>query len=798
MLDLAFSRDGILASAGADRSITLWDPLTGRTVRTLTGHGGNVTSVAFSADGSALVSGSADKTVKLWDSRTGRLVRTFSGHTDGVRAVAISPDGSLVASGSGDMGEAETRDYTVRIWNTRTGQIIRTLRGHIDTIQAIAFTADGKRVVSGSGGSRQNPQPENEVLKLWNVADGRNLRTVLSPSGIIYSLAIDSGNQWLAYGTSGGSVRLLDLATGLETREFSGRTASVETLAFSPDGGQLAAAGRADAYVRRWDVERKRDPQTMVGPEGRIHAVAFSRDQRWSAAAGYGRGAWLRVWDREHREVWTVRPDLGSFGNIAFTPDGRELLAAGGIVVRRWELDGGRELRPLSGPAQFVEEIAVSDDGRQLAAASREEAVWLWDLRRDQQLPPLVGHKGRVLAVAFSPDGRYVASGGLADLKVWDLATRRPRLDLAGHSEWIGAIAFSPDGRVIAAGGGEKTVHLWDAETGRPLRTLAGHTGAVNDLQFSPDGRWLASASRDGSTRLWDPATGHEAALITTMVESDDWLVATPQGLFDGSETGMQQLVAWRMGTRVLPADRFLADYYRFGLLAEVFSGKSPRPAVALSSLPSPPDVHILEPVTGIVTKEPRLVVKVEAIDRGGGLADVRLLHNGKTVAVRQGISARQSSYSFDVVLVAGENVFEAVGSSRDRVESNKDRVRIVLEVSAPARPALRVLAVGVTQYQDSAFNLNYARTDAEAIAGFFEARAGRLFGAVDTTKLVDGDATRSRIQQAFATLSDRAQPEDVVLVYMAGHGVGVGQQFYFLPHETRRDAGDHEAAVRK
>jgi WD40 repeat protein len=798
VLSVAFSRDGRLASAGGDRSVKLWDPATGRLLRTLTGHTGAVTSVAFSADGAALVSGSNDKTLKLWDTRSGRLLRTFSGHTDAVKTVAFSPDGALLASGSGDNGFPETRDYTVRIWNAQTGQPIRTLLGHGDTIQAVRFAADGKWIVSGSGGSRDDPQPENDAVKLWNVADGREMGTILSTRGSILSLAVDAGNRWLAYGTDSGTVGLVELATGADVRELTGRTGWLESLAFSPDGNQLAAGGRGDANVRRWDLQRGREPQTIVGRDGGVSAVAFSGDQRWFAASGYGRGPWLRLWDGDQREVWTVRPDTGSFGNIAFTPDGRQLVSAGADVVRRWDTESGRELRPLSGPSQPVEEIAISEDGRLLAAASREHPVWLWDLTRGQPLPPLTGHEGRVLAVAFSPDGQHLAAGGLSDLKVWDLTTGRARLTLSGHPDWIGAIAFSPNGRVLAAGGGQTTIRLWNAETGQALRTLVGHTGAVTAIRFSPDGRWLASASRDGSLRLWDPATGAEMALLTTTRESDDWLVVTPQGLFDGSATGGEQLVAWRMGTRVLPANRFQADYFRPGLLTGVFSGKSPRPAVELANLPSPPDVRIVEPTTGRAFTEPRLIVKVEAYDRGGGLADVRLLHNGKAVAVRQGTAGAQSTYSFDVALVAGENVFEAVGTSRDRAESNKDRVRIVLQVDAPPRPALHVMVVGVNEYQDSAFNLNFARPDAEAIARFFETRAGRLFGTIDTTKLMDRDATRPQIEQAFAALAQRAQPDDVVLVYLAGHGVGIGQQFYFLPHETRRDGGDEETSVRK
>jgi WD40 repeat protein len=106
---VAFSPDGsLLASGGDDQNIRLWDPKTGRTVRTLKGHAGSVSSVTFRPDGVILVSANADGTIGLWDPTSGNELKSLSGHDGRVWAVAYNNDGTLLASAG--------RDTTVRIW----------------------------------------------------------------------------------------------------------------------------------------------------------------------------------------------------------------------------------------------------------------------------------------------------------------------------------------------------------------------------------------------------------------------------------------------------------------------------------------------------------------------------------------------------------------------------------------------------------------------------------------------------------------------------------------------------------
>jgi hypothetical protein len=207
--------------------------------------------------------------------------------------------------------------------------------------------------------------------------------------------------------------------------------------------------------------------------------------------------------------------------------------------------------------------------------------------------------------------------------------------------------------------------------------------------------------------------------------------------------------------------------------------------------------VRVVDPGVGRAFTQTEATVTVEARDQGGGLAEVRLYQNGKLVGERAGGSGQGTRYAFTVELVPGENLLRASAVSRDRSESNDDRVRVYRDAPVTVRPTLYVLAVGINVYEDRAFELRFARPDAEAVAAFFAQTGPRLFGAVKAVTLVDRMATRAGIRQALAAMAAEARPEDVVLVYLAGHGVGLGQQFYFLPHEMRRDE-DQDAAIRR
>jgi len=168
---IAFSAEGLLASASNDRTIRLWDcsnPSTlGECLGVLTGHENHVMSVCFSPAGTILASGSDDRTIRLWDcgnpANLGQCLGVLRGHADRVLAVCFSPDGTRLASGSDD--------GTVCLWEVQTGQCLYSLAAHRNKVWSLCFSTDGHTLISGS---------LDETIKLWDVQSGECLRTLRS------------------------------------------------------------------------------------------------------------------------------------------------------------------------------------------------------------------------------------------------------------------------------------------------------------------------------------------------------------------------------------------------------------------------------------------------------------------------------------------------------------------------------------------------------------------------------------------------------------------------------------------
>jgi Caspase domain len=314
----------------------------------------------------------------------------------------------------------------------------------------------------------------------------------------------------------------------------------------------------------------------------------------------------------------------------------------------------------------------------------------------------------------------------------------------------------------------------------------------VRFLAFGGSAARLISSGDDGALRLWDTGTGEKLAEVITTASG--WAVIDRQGRFDGSEQGMND-VGWHARDQEIPLESLSEQFFEPGLLARYLDKKKDLlvkvPANVTDGIALPPKVEIDLPEASREAGKPFPVVVV-VTDQGGGIEAVRLYHNGKLVQPGSLMQQREveakgqriRAVAFQVKPVPGINSFRAVATGLWGIEAQSARLSETFAGDGPL-PTLHVLAVGINKYSDPKLTLGYSVPDAKSIVAAFEQSAKGTFSDVVVHPLYDGKATRAGIMAGLKSLAGVDQ-NDVVVIYLAGHGIVVGDDWVFLPYEAR------------
>jgi WD40 repeat protein len=422
---LVFARDGKVLAAGTDWGLRLWDVTTGKELFPGTEHRAPVTGLAFSPDGRALASSDKSGKTLLWEVHTGKPLRRL-GQRDERAALAFSRDGKVLVTAG--------RDGTLLLREAATGKEIFSLRGHTEEVYAAAFAPDGKTLVSVSS---------DNSMRLWDIETGKELRRdkAAPKRDWVASFAFLPGGRVLVAGCEGKRGYFCEAFTDEPVRWLEEKE-DTSAIAFAP-GGRSLLAGGADGTVRVWDVNSGMQDRQFEEHEGRINALAITPDGR--TAVSVSNGGTIRLWEvASGRQVLSFHGHCDRVLSVAVSPDGR-VIATGSrdFTVLLWDATGlggqGRRHAPLS--PEDLDGLWDALAGNDAAAAHR--AAWRLAGAPREAVPFLKRHLGPVPAASAARLRSLVADLGDKRLRVRQRASE--------ELERVGSVAVPALRQALAA-----------------------------------------------------------------------------------------------------------------------------------------------------------------------------------------------------------------------------------------------------------------------------------------------------------------------------------------------------------
>jgi len=522
--EAAYSPDGkwVLTSA-EDRVLRLWSAVSGELEwesKLPKGHGAQYGRVQFSPDGERIVAAGA-RIARLWSVSTGDVLGAPMQHESEVQDVAFSPDGQQVLTGSAD--------HTAGIWSGVTGESLMPLLKHDDWVYRVAFSPSGELALTAENIERTG----KGKVRFWSARTGEQVGRPLDHGAWIWAVAFSPDGMKVATGGRDGACRLWSVRTGKELCPAIRHHESLWSVVFSPNGSVVLTAD-LKGTARLWSAENGKPIGGPMYHQGGIMDGWFSSDGELVLTGACD--ATARFWSVETGEPLglPLRHECSFIGRTLFNPNGKQVLTAGGKVVKLWSsqpVDSGSVPLEAGHPTVAV----FTQSGDQVVTGGVDRTVKAWSPSTGLTNGLAFDAGDPVQDLAFTPSGEYLLVAVQNSVKFLDYGSQEFTGVTLNHQATASAVACSPDGLLIATASSDETAKLWSTVDGGRLLVSLPHSERVTDVEFSPDSKLLITACDDGLVRVWSveeareitDAPNHAPTVLAVDVSPDASLIAS-------------------------------------------------------------------------------------------------------------------------------------------------------------------------------------------------------------------------------------------------------------------------------
>lgn len=824
-----------------------WSIETGDKIATFDGSKSRITNIAVNSAGSKLIAGNIKGEILIFSIDTKKLIKTVSPKVkvDNEYRFAIDPNNNTVVYGDYYLDNI----FKPEVWDFENGKKLFSLNTE-GTYYKIDFSANGKYLVAAICKSvyMNNRDQYLQVFDLKTgtlVAETSTYTQTPIEDGRVYYVDFDVDNNRIIF-TSHTQVRAFDLNSKTITmlhKSYPGiyATYPVKNTFYCTNGSYLFTIDPVSGNVLKKYYSLS-------------NYISASQLSNGKSIIAIGATNEIKLFNMETgRKVNSIKGNFNKLSNLFFNANDEKIAAVSGSIfsndtmtVKIYDIASGREIKSFSkyteGPSSFTMNSSLSDivinygelkwgkvesysietgylnfsktdfdrcvtsscfidnDSKILVSAGKSCSILNSATGAQLKNYSLANYNG-IESKSFGNKSEILSfsyKGYVGELILWDYKTGKTikKFDNLGYPGHISAL--SPDNGTIASFTKSakvynvKNIDIWDVTSGRQKGNIEFNSRCV-DIYFSKNGDKLYTVSDVGEVAVWDTKSFNKICALAT-TKGEGWVIYSPNGQFDGNQEGISYL-HFVKGVDILPLESLYEQYYTPNLMERILGGDSSwGSALEIMKLAPAPEVKILNPANLSVLSTQTITISVQATDKGGGIDEIRLYHNGKLLdGTTRGFKQVGQEQKFTLTLTNGENRIKATAFNTQRTESIPFEITVNYTAPQVVKPNMFILAIGINSYLNPKYNLNYAKNDAESFVSSLSAGAKTLFGNVDVTFISDNKATREGIVAAIEKIKASVKAEDVFVFYYAGHGAMSSgndtekSQFFLIPYNVTK-----------
>lgn len=778
-------------------------------------HTAAINQVVVTRDG-RLLTASDDKSARLWPiSSTDEplVLRVPIGlRSEGaLYTVAASPTKNSAVVG-GSTGIDWDKAGSVYGFDLSSGKMTGRIAGIQGTIRVLTYSQDGRYLAIGSGSG---------WLRVIDI-EGKSMAMDASICQDMLVAAKFLHDGRLVTACLDGFVRLYDASFHSQAGYKFPEQQRPWRFAVSPNEDKIAVGTLDAAKITIFSLADLKPVSELTGDskqQGNLSVVAWIGESVFGAGTyGNKQGIkYLRVWNTVTQQTRELPLAEDTVTDLTSLPDGKLAYVTAepsiGFVNPKSDEVTMRKRSIADFRDAFEGAFALSEDGTAVdfGLLQKGRSPLRFDLIKRTLVHDLSErtdmHKPIIPAALMN--WRNTSHTALNSTPI--------ALDQNEQSRSAASLAEN-DSTLIGA---DFSLQYWQAGKLIWHASVPGTAWAVN---LSKNGRFALAALGDGTIRWYDTANGQE--LLALFVSTDErWLVWTPEGYFDHSD-GAANLIGYHINQSKKDSPKFVLSeqiherFYRPDLIGKTILDNAPsappsanpddaKTLVAQHHAPSLRLVswcshgHCTEAASGDDSVQTRSVDSAEVIlrfalkDVGSGIGNVVIRRNKATVATRALRSsetiqnkAAESIVEESVLLEPGDNLVTVTAFDADQTIDAGEAIRLPIHYNAvtPDAPTLYIVSVGIDQYAaaDKLQKLDNAVNDAKGIIETLSNNTKGLFAAVKPIALLNEQAGLVKIKQALIQVGKEAKPNDLVVLFLAGHGISIDGRYYFLPHDAK------------